>query len=124
MIKPEILEEEKLRLQAVIASAQSDLIAVNRLLGIDTSILGQLRLSEAVRKIFEESEPLTLWTPPEIRDELLLMKEQGILRTKVPTKDLLTGAHRVIKRFLDNGLIELVREQTEPVPRKWYKWLS
>lgn len=128
-IKIDLQDEEK-RLQQTISQFQADLNAVRRLIqrhsipqqleiGGSTSIINPkpIGVTEAVSSLFE-NYPKKEWSPSDIRDWLVRMRERGELNSKA--SELLSAAHTVIKKLRKKGLIIISRQETDPSPRKWF----
>ena len=128
-IKIDLKEEEK-RLQQTISQFEADLNAVRRLiqrhsipqqleLGGSNSIIHPkpIGVTESVSSLFEEY-PKKEWSPSDIREWLVRMKERGELKSKAG--EFLSAAHTVIKKLRKKGKIIIARQETDPLPRKWF----
>lgn len=126
------LEEQRIELE--LEQLRADLVTVRRLIqqhsiqqpfksnvvGSDTIISPKrIGLTDAVTGFFKDF-PDKEWSPSDIRDWLLDLRRRGELKSNA--KSLLTASHTVIRKLEKKKKIEMVREQIEPKPRKWYKW--
>ena len=123
-----ILKGLKKQIVEQIESLKTDLDAVERLLKkhsfkeedqlplfFDNPSSEAMTPTEALLKILNEN-PDKSWTPGELRDEFVKLREKKLLRTE--SKDLLSGIHSILKLHVKIGDIEKDHSKKIPEYRK------
>ena len=68
--------------------------------------------TEAILQIFDK-DPSKAWTPVALRDELIRLKEKGILTSN--SGDLLSAVHSVLRIYVKNG--EVVKDTSQKITK-------
>lgn len=120
----ETLKGLKKQIVEQIESLKADLEAVERLLKKhslkedgqlplfdDNTSNEAMKPTEALLKIFNDN-PNKSWTPSELRDEFVKLKERNLLLTE--SKSLLSAIHTILQMHVKNG--DIIKDYSKNIP--------